>query len=662
MHIGLESSLLHDIVGIYCLYEGLDFHEFACTATRLCLCARYSLEYSQSNQFCAKPRKKQSNYIGHGPHSSLSAIMIADQNCKEVYSMSRIVDRFFRYISIDTQSDEDSVSSPSTAKQFRLARVLAEELREMGVSNVRLDEEHCYVYGEIPSNLGEGASDACGSLNTCEGASDAYCTPTTGEAASDGCGSLNTCKGASDAYCTPTTDEEISSGCCTPNTAEGASNGCGSLNTGEETLGEGASDEGTHSSNDKCASEIISKNVCGEIVSDEGLLGNNDKCASEIFSENVCKVNANSVDAVPALGFISHMDTATTAPGDASNARIVKNYDGGIIRLGRCCADSAGEELPGAAAGANLPGAVAGANLPGAAGAVLLDPAVYPELLDYVGCDLIVTDGVSLLGADDKAGIAEIMEMAQVLLENPSIRHGKIGIAFTPDEEIGRGTDHFDVEGWGMDFAYTVDGGAIGEIEYENFNAAAARITIRGRDIHPGSAKNIMVNAARIAAELDTMLPQEQRPEHTEGYEGFFHLTRLEGCEAKAEMRYIIRDHDADLFEEKKKLMRACVDYLNAKYNGALTLEIREQYRNMRELIEPHIFLIDNAQAAFEKCGVVPKVVAIRGGTDGAMLTYKGLPCPNLSTGGLNFHSNTEYIPVQSLEKMAEVLIELATV
>lgn len=403
--------------------------------------------------------------------------------------MSRIVDRFFRYISIDTQSDEDSTSSPSTAKQFRLARLLAEEMHEIGVSNVHLDDHHCYVYGEIPSNI-EDAD-------------------------------------------------------------------------------------------------------------------------------------------VPAVGFISHMDTAPRTPGDASNSRIHKNYDGGVIQLNE---------------------------------KVALDPQVYPELKNYTGQDLIVTDGVSLLGSDDKAGIAEIMTMAETLLSDPSIKHGKIGLAFTSDEEIGKGADYFDVKGFGMDFAYTVDGGELGELEYENFNAAEARIKITGRDIHPGSAKGIMVNAVRIAAELDGMLPQEQRPEYTDGYDGFYHMTLLNGTEVEAHSRYIIRDHDPKLFEQKIELMRTCVDYLNVKYNGAVDLQIREQYRNMRELIEPHMFLIDNAKAAFRACGVEPKVIAIRGGTDGARLTYEGLPCPNLSTGGMNFHSNTEYIPVQSLEKMAEVLVELARV
>lgn len=402
--------------------------------------------------------------------------------------MNNTIERFKRYISIDTQSDGDSETSPSTEKQFALARILAAELREMGAENVRLDEEHCYVYGEIPAN-----------------------------------------------------------------------------------------------------------------------------CDAD----------------VPALGFISHMDTAPGTPGDASNARIHKDYDGGVIQLN---------------------------------GSVALDPANCPELMDYIGCDLIVTDGVSLLGADDKAGVAEIMTMAERLLSDPELKHGRIGIGFTPDEEIGRGADFFDIEGFGMDYAYTVDGGAIGEIEYENFNAAEARIYVKGNSIHPGSAKGVMINAARIAAEFDSLLPAEQKPEYTDGYDGFYHLTQLNGCETEAESRYIIRDHDAELFEKKKEYMRKCTDMLNMKYSGAVKLEIREQYRNMRELIEPHMFLIDNAKAAFEACGVQPKVIAIRGGTDGARLTYEGLPCPNLSTGGLNFHSNTEFIPVQSLEKMADVLVKLACI
>ena len=263
---------------------------------------------------------------------------------------------------------------------------------------------------------------------------------------------------------------------------------------------------------------------------------------------------------------------------------------------------------------------------------------------------------------DDKGGIAEIMTLAETLINDPSIPHGKIGIAFTRDEEIGKGTEFFDVEGFGMDYAYTVDGGPIGELEYECFNAAEARIYFKGRDIHPGYAFNIMVNAVRIAAELDGMLPHSQRPEYTSDYEGFFHMTWMEGTSAEAESRYIIRDHDPLAFEEKKMVLQKCVDFLNGKYGDVITLEIREQYRNMKELIEPHMFLIDNAKAAFRACGVEPIIQPIRGGTDGADLTFKGLPCPNLSTGGMNFHSNTEYMPVQSMEKMAEVLIELARV
>ncbi len=399
--------------------------------------------------------------------------------------MSSVIDRFMNYISVDTQSDEDSASSPSTAKQFELARRLADEMKEMGLSNVRLDDEHCYVYGEIPANAETSRT----------------------------------------------------------------------------------------------------------------------------------------------LGFISHLDTAPGTPGDASNARIVKGYDGGVIKLN----DS-----------------------------MSLDPAKYPSMKKYAGQDLIVTDGVSLLGADDKAGVAEIMTMAERLLSDDSIRHGKISIAFTPDEEIGRGTDFFDVEGFDAECAYTVDGGALGEIEYENFNAATAFIRIHGKEIHPGEAKDKMVNACRIATEFDRILPQHMRPENTEGYDGFFHMTRMSGTVAEAEMQYLIRDHDAELFDRKKEIMQAAADFINAKYNGALELEIRDAYRNMREVVEPHMYLIDDAKAAFKACGVTPKVIAIRGGTDGAMLSYKGLPCPNLSTGGLNFHSNTEYIPVQSLETMVDVLVEIA--
>ena len=252
--------------------------------------------------------------------------------------------------------------------------------------------------------------------------------------------------------------------------------------------------------------------------------------------------------------------------------------------------------------------------------------------------------------------------MAERLLSDPSIPHGKIAIGFTPDEEIGEGTAFFDVDGFGVECAYTVDGGAIGEIEYENFNAASAFITINGKEIHPGEAKGKMINAAQIAAEFDRTLPQQMRPEYTEGYEGFFHLTKLNGTVSHAEMQYIIRDHDADVFEQKKQLISAAAAYINRKYGNVLTLDIKDSYRNMKELVEPHMYLIDDAKAAFEACGVEPNVIPIRGGTDGAVLSYKGLPCPNLSTGGLNFHSCQEYIPVQSLEKMVDVLVEIARI
>ena len=339
---------------------------------------------------------------------------------------------------------------------------------------------------------------------------------------------------------------------------------------------------------------------------------------------------ANTDKEVPTIGFLAHMDTSPEMSGTGIKPQIIECYDGKDIVLNKDLG-------------------------------ITMKVEDYPFLPNYKGQRLITTDGTTLLGADDKAGIAEIMTAVEEL-KNSNIPHGKVRIAFTPDEEIGRGSDFFDIEGFGMDFAYTVDGGALGEIEYENFNAAQARIHVNGYDIHPGSAKGKMVNAIRIAAELDSMLPQEQRPEYTDGYDGFFHLTRMSGGVSEADSVYLIRDHDAGLFEQKKALMQKCVDYLNMKYDNALTLSIRDQYRNMRELVEPHMFLIDNAKAAFEACGVTPKVVAIRGGTDGAALTYKGLPCPNLSTGGLNFHSNTEYIPVQSLRTMADVLTELATV
>ena len=333
-----------------------------------------------------------------------------------------------------------------------------------------------------------------------------------------------------------------------------------------------------------------------------------------------------NIDNAPALGFIAHIDTVPECPGKDVLPRIVENYDGGVIPLN--------EELS-------------------------ILPGRFPELKNYIGQDIIVTDGRTLLGADDKAGVAEILTMAEYLLAHPGIKHGRICIGFTPDEEVGCGADMFDVEGFGADFAYTVDGGALGELEYENFNAASALVRITGREIHPGSAKNAMLNAIHIAHEFDSMLPPEQRPEHTEGYEGFFHLTSISGRVDSCGMGYIIRDHDIQRFEAKKQLMLDAAGYINKKYGDILTLELRDSYLNMKEQILPHFHLIETAKAAFEAVGVEPSIVPVRGGTDGARLSYMGLPCPNLSTGGHNFHGRLEYIPVQSMEKMVETLVKI---
>ena len=400
--------------------------------------------------------------------------------------MEKVIGRFLHYVSFDTQSLDGAETVPSTEKQFVLAEALATEMKEMGISNVRMDE-HGYVFGEIPANM-EGAM---------------------------------------------------------------------------------------------------------------------------------------------ALGFLAHMDTSDAASGADIKPHVVENYQGDVIQLN--------EE-------------------------VSIDPAVSKELLDYIGQDLIVTDGTTLLGSDDKAGIAEIMTMAECLLTDDSIKHGKICIGFTPDEEVGRGTDFFDVADFGADFAYTVDGGHIGELEYENFNGALAVVNIKGVDIHPGSAKDVMKNAIHIGMEFNQMLPQQQRPEHTEWLEGFFHLIHFEGEVGETKMVYLIREHDWDKYEEKKAVMTKAAEFINVKYGDVLQLDIQDGYRNMKEKVLPHMHLIDDAKAAFIACGVEPKVVPIRGGTDGATLSFMGLPCPNLSTGGENFHSVREYIPVQSMTKMVDVLIELVKI
>ena len=333
---------------------------------------------------------------------------------------------------------------------------------------------------------------------------------------------------------------------------------------------------------------------------------------------------------VPVLGLIAHMDTSPDASGKDVKPRIVENYDGGTIVLNQ-------EKN------------------------ITLSPADYPSLKGYAGDDLIVTDGTTLLGSDDKAGVAEIMAAAEYLLANPQIPHGTIKIGFTPDEEVGCGADAFDVKGFGADVAYTVDGGALGELEYENFNAASGRVFIHGRGVHPGSAKNTMKNAGLMAMEFHSLLPAAQNPMYTEGYEGFFHLDGISGNVEKTTADYIIRDHDRELFEQKKALFLQCAAFLNQKYGeGTVTAEVKDSYYNMKEVLRPHAHLMENACRALRELGVEPVITPVRGGTDGARLSYMGLPCPNLCTGGANYHSRFEYACVQSMETVTKLLIRLA--
>ena len=403
----------------------------------------------------------------------------------------RVEERFLRYVAVNTQSAAGREQIPSTECQWDLARLLAEELRSLGVEDARVDG-HCYVMGTLPSNLPEG--------------------------------------------------------------------------------GEGV-----------------------------------------------------------ALGLIAHMDTATETSGAGVRPRIVKDYDGGTIVLNEALGMTMG-------------------------------PDVYESLNKHLGEDLIVTDGTTLLGADNKAGVAEIMTLVEYLQTHPEVPHGKLCIGFTPDEEVGHGANAFDIAAFGAALAYTVDGGELGELEYENFNAASATVTVHGLNIHPGSAKNKMKNAALMAVELVNMLPPAETPAHTEGYEGFYHLNHMEGNETQARLSFIIRDHDRAGFERRKERMGLICSYLNGKYGPhTFQLELKDSYYNMRQAVEPHMYLIHRARAAFEKAGVEAREVPIRGGTDGARLSYMGLPCPNLSTGGVNFHGVHEYIPVRSLEKMVEVLVNLVT-
>ncbi len=398
-----------------------------------------------------------------------------------------LVERFLKYVKIDTQSNEESTTCPSTEKQFDLAKVIIEDLKEIGMSDISMDENG-YIMATLPSNI----------------------------------------------------DKEV-----------------------------------------------------------------------------------------PTVGFIAHMDTAPDYSGKDVKPRIVENYDGGEIILNE-------------------------------AQNTVMSPVDFPELPNYKGQDLIVTDGTTLLGADNKAGIAEILEAMDYLVKHPEIKHGEIKVGFTPDEEIGRGANLFNVEKFGAKYAYTIDGGEIGELEYENFNAATATIKINGRNIHPGTAKNKMINSAIIGMELNAMLPSDQRPEHTEKYEGFFLLINMSGTVENTSMTYIIRDHDREKFAVKKELMENTAEYLNKKYGaGCVELEIKDSYFNMREKIEPVMEVVEIAKKSMEEAGVTPIIKPIRGGTDGARLSYMGLPCPNIFTGGHNFHGKFEYIPVQSMKKSVEVIVKV---
>ncbi|WP_077196238.1 peptidase T [Prevotella ihumii] len=336
---------------------------------------------------------------------------------------------------------------------------------------------------------------------------------------------------------------------------------------------------------------------------------------------------ANTKKDIPTIGFISHYDTALDASGANIKARIVKNYDGGDIQLNENMVSS---------------------------------PKQFPELLEHKGEDLIVTDGTTLLGADDKAGIAEIVQAMCFLRDHPEIEHGDIRVGFNPDEEIGKGAHHFNVEKFGCQWGYTIDGGDLGELEYENFNAAGAKLIFKGVSVHPGFAKGKMVNASRLAVEFAEMLPKDETPETTEGYEGFFHLIAMEGRCEEAKLSYIIRDHDRERFEDRKRFMEKCVEQMNEKYGeGTVVLQMNDQYYNMKEKIDPNMHVIDLVLKAMQDSGVAPKVRAIRGGTDGAQLSFKGLPCPNIFAGGVNFHGPYEFVSIQVMEKAMQVIINI---
>lgn len=387
--------------------------------------------------------------------------------------------------------------------------------------------------------------------------------------------------------------------------------------------------ETTSNENIDCCPSTNGQNILAEALKTELIeIGVTD---AEVSKDGYvyATIESNTDENIPTVGFIAHMDTSPDASGKNVKARIIANYNGNDIILNK-------EKN------------------------ITLGTKDFPELLKHKGEDIIVTDGTTLLGADDKAGIAEIMTAAEYLIKHDEIKHGRIRIAFTPDEEIGRGADKFDVQKFGADWAYTMDGGEVGELEFENFNAAKAKVTINGRNIHPGEAKGKMKNASLIAMEYAGMLPQNETPACTEGYEGFFHLTKTEGTVEHAELQYIIRDHSREKFEQKKKTMTECAEAINRKHGeGTAAIDIEDQYYNMRQEIEPVMHIVEIAQKAMEKAGVKPKVQPIRGGTDGAQLSFMGLPCPNIFAGGMNFHGVHEYVPVQSMEKATNVIIEI---
>jgi tripeptide aminopeptidase len=341
---------------------------------------------------------------------------------------------------------------------------------------------------------------------------------------------------------------------------------------------------------------------------------------------------ANTDKEIPVIGFISHLDTSPDMSGKNIKPQIIENFDGNDILLNE-------EKL------------------------IVFETDKYPEILQYKGQDIIVTDGTTLLGADDKAGIAEIVSAMEYLIQHPEIKHGKIRIGFTPDEEIGQGADHFDVKAFGAEWAYTMDGGEIGELEYENFNAAAAKVIFRGTNVHPGYAKHKMLNSMRVAQQFISMLPRHETPEHTEGYEGFYHLTAMQGTVEESTLNFIIRDHDRDRFERRKKEMQHLVNKINAEFGpDTAIIELRDQYYNMREKVEPVMHIVNLAFEAMEAVGVKPKVKPIRGGTDGARLSFEGLPCPNIFAGGHNFHGRFEYLPIPSMEKAMMVIVKIAEI